>query len=274
MPSEKIISVQNPRIKSVVRLREHRERLKTGLTVVEGWREVSRAVKAKIELKEVYICPELFDERTDKKMIEDLKERTLLIEVPPVVFEKMAFGDRHEGILAVCRPVTAGFSDLKVPANPLYVIVEKIEKPGNLGAILRTCDAAGVDGVIVCDEATDIYNPNVIRASVGTVFAVPAVRASNDEALNFLKKNRVAVCATLPGADVVYTKENLNRPLAIVIGSEQKGLSDFWMKHSDIKVKIPMRGTGDSLNASVSAAVVVYEVLRQKTGQDTKTHDT
>jgi TrmH family RNA methyltransferase len=265
MPSEKIISAQNPRVKSVVRLREHRDRLKTGLTVVEGWREVSRAVKARIELKEVYVCPDFFDERADKKLIRDLERIALLIEVSPAVFAKMAFGDRHEGVLAVCRPGTARLSDLKVPAKPLYVIVETIEKPGNLGAILRTCDAAGVDGVIICDEATDIYNPNVIRASVGTVFAVAAVRASNDEALDFLKRNKVAVCATFPGAGTVYTQENLDRPLAIVIGSEQKGLSGFWMKHSDIKIKIPMRGTGDSLNASVSAAVVIYEVIRQRT---------
>ena len=146
----------------------------------------------------------------------------------------------------------------------LFVIVECIEKPGNLGAILRTCDGAGIDGVIICDGKTDIYNPNVIRASLGTIFSIKIVVSSNEEALKFLKTKNIKVCATLPLAKKVYTKEDLVNPLAIVVGSEQNGLTDFWVKHADLKVKIPMRGQADSLNVSASTAILLYEIIRQK----------
>lgn len=273
MPVEKIISVQNPRVKSLVRLREHKQREETGLTIVEGRRELARALSCGIDFKEAYFCPAFLDKDSGPGLLEKLGEKKVpLIEVNESVFTKIAFGDRAEGVLGVCRPRVMDLRDLTLSQKPLIVLAEAIEKPGNLGAIVRTCDAAGVDALIVCDELTDPYNPNVVRASLGTVFAVPVFQSAREEAVNFLKTKAITICATLPEAKNDYSREDFNRPLAIVIGSEQKGLSDFWIEHSDLKVKIPMRGLGDSLNASVSAAVVVYEAVRQRDLTEAQVH--
>lgn len=264
MPSEKITSVQNPRVKRAVRLREHKERAKTGLTIVEGRRELARAMSCGVDLQEVYFCPALLTD-PDRDTLRKLQDKKVaVIEVSKPVFARMSFGERQEGLLAVCRPRPVELADLNVSGKPFYVLIEGLEKPGNLGAIVRTCDAAGVDALIVCDEGTDVYNPNVVRASLGTVFALPVVRASAGAVLKFFKDRDIRICATLPQAKKNYTDEDFTRPMAVVIGSEQEGLSNFWVRHAESKMKIPMCGTGDSLNASVSAAVVIYEVVRQR----------
>lgn len=260
-----ITSTQNVLVKYIVTLREPKVRKNEGVTIIDGVRELKRAFEAGIKPDKVLFCPQLFSGRREEELIEQLARQGVeLIEVNNMVFAKMAFGDRHEGILALASVSAKTLAQLKLPANPLVVIVESVEKPGNLGAILRTCDGAGVDALIVCDPKTDVYNPNVIRASVGTVFSVPVVTTSKDSALKFLQQKKVKICGAFVDAPALYTNANLSGPLAITLGTEDEGLSDFWAKHADIKVKIPMLGIADSLNVSASAAIIIYEALRQR----------
>jgi TrmH family RNA methyltransferase len=263
MQPNKITSLTNSKIKSVVQLRNRKQRAATGLTIVEGRREITRALEAGVTFKELYTCRDLLG---DAKAAEvSAMTKAPVYETTRPVFTKISYGERNDGILAVCAPQQLFFRDLRSPTNPLFVIVESVEKPGNLGAILRTCDGAGVDGVIICDEQTDLYNPNVIRASLGTVFSVKVVVSTNEETLEFLKSKNVTICATLPQARAVYTSEKLTDAIAIVVGSEQDGLTDFWTRQADVKVKIPMKGYADSLNVSASTAILLYEIVRQRT---------
>jgi RNA methyltransferase, TrmH family len=169
-----------------------------------------------------------------------------------------------EGIVALARQPDLGLKNLKLGQNSLLVIVEGVEKPGNLGAILRTCDAAGVDGLIVCDGRTDVYNPNVIRASLGAVFTVPVVACENQQALDFLRSHQIRVIGTFPDSKKSYLKADYSVPAAILLGSEQEGLSPFWRENADDQVLITMSGKVNSLNVSISAAIVIYEALRQR----------
>jgi TrmH family RNA methyltransferase len=261
----KITSLTNPRIKDIVKLRDRQAREESGLTIVEGIREVQCAQAAGIEFKEIYLCREMLGREQEKDLEKILSRKGVVIEeTDRKVFEKISYGDRQEGVLGVCalRPAELGNLNVKSPA--LIVVAEQAEKPGNLGAILRTCDAAGVDALIVCDGKTDIYNPNVIRASLGTVFSVPVVQATNEKTLAFLKQNKIVVCAATPSANMVYTDVDLKKPTAVAVGSEEKGLSEFWLKNAETKIKIPMKGKADSLNLSVSTALLVFEALRQR----------
>ncbi len=271
----KITSPANPGVKEIVRLRgDPQERQKKGLTIVEGWREVTRAWEAKVRFKGIYVCPDLWRERDAAGFPKPASFGAPVYETTGVVFSKMAYGERGEGILAVCEAPVLSFADLRparsLPAggrkNPLFVVVEGLEKPGNLGAILRTCDAAKVDAVIVCGGRTDIYNPNVIRASLGTVFSVPVVSGSMEEALKFLKSQNAKICAALPQTEILYTQVDFQVSSAIVVGSEQDGLSEFWRRQADVRMRIPMAGAADSLNVSASTAILVYEALRQRGG--------
>lgn len=270
MPSRRITSLTNPKIKKAVHLRASKERQAQGVTIVEGDKEISRALEGKVFFQEVYVCPELFagagDAASYRLLLDRLAASQISIyETTKAVFSKIAYGDRQEGILAVCKTPRHSLADMRLKGIPFLVVVEGVEKPGNLGAILRTCDGAGVDGMIVCDPQTDLYNPNVIRASLGTIFSVPTVVSSSAEVFDFLKSKGVMVCAASPQAQDVYTRVNLQGPLAVVVGSEDEGLSDFWMKNSDLQVKIPMQGCADSLNVSSSTAILLYEALRQRT---------
>ncbi|HOW35578.1 MAG TPA: RNA methyltransferase [Candidatus Omnitrophota bacterium] len=265
MLDKNITSFKNPQVKNVIALRERKEREKSKLTIVEGAREIGCAFKAGVEFKEVYVCREFFGDRGQQGIVKELElKKVKVFETTKEIFEKISFGDRHEGVLAVCRQPSQALRDLKVSDSSLFVIVEKIEKPGNLGAILRSCDGAGVDGLIICEGATDLYNPNAVRASLGTIFSVKVVESSNEKTLAFLKENGVKAFATTPTAATVYTQADFKNSAAIILGSEQEGLSDFWINHCDIKVKIPMRGKADSLNVSTTAALVIYEALRQR----------
>ena len=265
MPHVKITSFQNPRLKEVQRLRESKARHSTGLTIVEGLREISLARKSKIQFKELFLCPDILKDSKIQALVKELESEGIVIwDVTKKIFQKISFGDRMEGLLAIIQPKIFPLEDLQLKKNPLVVVVEGLEKPGNLGAILRTCEAAGVDGLLVCDGQTDIYNPNVIRASLGTVFGVRVVQSTQKDALKFLKDSNIQICAATPQAATSYFQMNFKVPVAIVLGSEEKGLSDFWLNHADRKVKIPMRGKADSLNVSATAAIVVYEALRQR----------
>jgi len=259
-----ITSLTNSKVKNIVALRDSKHRKKTGLTIVEGQREIARAKEAGVTFKEFYVCQELLSAMKSDDSAVTGNQDVSVYETTQSVFSKIAYGDRAEGVLAVCEPKLLTLTDLPSKANPLFVIVESVEKPGNLGAIVRTCDGAGVDGVIICDGKTDVFNPNVIRASLGTIFSQRIVVCSNEEALKFLKLNKVTICATLLKAKSIYTSERLTNALAVVVGSEQGGLTKFWDKHADLKVKIPMNGCADSLNVSATTAVLLYEIIRQR----------
>ena len=262
MTSKKITSLTNARVKHVVALRDRKTREAQGLTIVEGRREIARALEAGVPVKELYICRELLESEQIGNIVAPRGKN--VYETTKEVFAKISYGDRSDGVLAVCAPLRLSFKDFSPKASSLFVVVEGVEKPGNLGAILRTCDGAGVDGVIVCDGKTDMTNPNVIRASLGTSFSVKVVVSSNEQALAFLKSKNIQICAALPQAKTLYTKAKLTNALAIVVGSEQSGLTKFWSSSADLKVNIPMRGRADSLNVSASTAILLYEIIRQR----------
>lgn len=264
MSAEIITSLQNPLIKQTFGLREASVRRESQLILIDGIREIERAHHAGVEIDKILICRPLLQRRQSQQLSALLKESSKIIEVNQRVFEKMAFGQRLEGLLAIARIPHKAISDLKSKAQGLYVIVESLEKPGNLGAILRTCDAAGVDGLLIADLKTDLYNPNVIRASTGCVFTVPTAIADHQAILDFIKRYKIKTCGLFPQGHQEYHQADLTGPLAIILGSEDKGLSDFWHQHADTSMKIPMQGQADSLNVSVCAAIVIYEALRQR----------
>ena len=257
-PMEKITSLQNPRVKSVVALIEKaRERKSSGLFTVEGAREIGLAQQAGYSFKMLFVCPEIFGAAT-------LPEAEQIVEVSPSVFEKMAYRSSSEGLLAVAEQRGLSLENLRLSANPFVVVLEAVEKPGNLGAILRTADAAKADAVIVCDTACDVYNPNVVRSSIGCIFTVQTACCTSAEALEFLRKRKIKTLAAELQASLWYHEADMRQPCAIVMGAEDDGLTDFWLRSADTRIKIPMRGAIDSLNVSVSAAVITFEAMRQR----------
>jgi TrmH family RNA methyltransferase len=261
--SREITSPQNPKIKQIVRLKDRKERDETGLFLIEGYREIKRAVAGGVHFDALFICPDLFLGSNELLLIESIGVETFVL--PPHLFEKISYRDRPDGLIAIAHQMQKTLADLH-PKNdpPLYVVAESIEKPGNLGTILRSSDAVGADGVIVCDRCTDIYNPNVVRASVGTLFTLPVVEAKGSDVYIWLKERKIQVIAATPSAEMEYTEAPLDGPVAIVVGTEQLGLSDMWMEAADIRVKIPMKGIADSLNVAMATTLLLYEVLRQR----------
>jgi TrmH family RNA methyltransferase len=266
MPFKKITSLLNPHVKQIVKLRDRKTRDKTGLTLIEGYKEVACALRGDFGFQEVYVCPELIKESRQQELVEGLKTRkSNFFEVTKEILNKVSYGNRQEGVLAVGEPRISPLKKLSLKKNPLLVIVEGVEKPGNLGAILRTCDGAGVDALIVVNPVTDIYNPNVIRASLGTIFSIPIAVSTNEEVVQFLEEKNIITCAAVPHAEVIYTQADLSVPLAIAVGREDDGLTEFWKERADVQLRIPMNGKADSLNVSATAAIIVYEALRQRT---------
>lgn len=254
----KIESLSNLQIKNIVKLRQFsRERKEQGLFLIEGYREISLALKAGVEIKNLIYSPEYIKQEL---AIDEEK----IIEVAKKVFAKVSYRENPDGFLAVAKIKEQNLEDIKLSANPLLVILEAVEKPGNLGAILRTADAVGLDAVIINDLKTDLYNPNVIRASQGTVFTVKVVLSSVDETIKFCKDKGIKMLATTPEAAEEYAKIDYRNGSVVVMGTEDKGLSAKWLKAADEKIKITMRGKIDSLNVSVSAAVVLFEAVRQR----------
>jgi len=198
----KITSLANPRVKYLVKLRSHKERDASGLTIVEGDNELLRAMEAGITFKEVFLCDDLLAHRPEAKSLADRCRglKAIVYETTKEVFLKISYGERQEGVLAVCEVPRRTLTDLSFKKEPFLVVIEGVEKPGNIGAILRSCDGAGVDGMILCDSRTDLYNPNVIRASLGTVFSLSVVVSSNEEALSFLTRKGIRACASSPGS--------------------------------------------------------------------------
>lgn len=265
-----ISSLQNPRIKQLVKLRDRGERDSTGQFVIEGYRELLRAVDGKCLITALFICPDLFLGANEPALIARIMNQGGQIwTCTENVFRKIAYRDRPDGLLGLASQMHLQLTDLDArlvqsSASPLLVVAEAIEKPGNLGTILRSSDAVGIDGLIVCDRCTDIFNPNVVRASVGTLFTVPVVEAGGEAVLEWLRHNKIAILAATPSAKREFTEVDMTGPLAIAVGTEQLGLSDRWMKHSDIQVRIPMRGAADSLNVAMATTLLLYEALRQR----------
>jgi TrmH family RNA methyltransferase len=263
--SARITSTTNPRLKAAARLRGRRERDRAGLTLVDGVRETLRALQGGVVLREVFIVPELLVEPEAKALLERLGEESVpMLELGRDAFEKLAYGDRLDGVVAVAETPLRTLADLVLPPEPLIGVIEGVEKPGNLGAVLRTADGAGVNAVIVAESATDLFNPNIIRASVGTVFAVPVCVASSGDVLAWLQERGIAIIAARVDGSVDYTAADYRGAVAIALGSEARGLSDAWFAPARAAVQVPMLGVADSLNVSATAAVLFYEALRQR----------
>jgi TrmH family RNA methyltransferase len=264
-----ISSLQNPKIKQIVHLRERHGRDKSHLFIIEGYRELLRAIDAGWKVDLLFICPNLFLGTNEPTLIQRLiSQKTQVLICSEKVFQKISYRDRPDGLIALAPQKRLHLADLdsilKKKKAPLFVVAEAIEKPGNLGTILRSSDAVGVDALIVCDRCTDIYNPNVVRASVGTLFTVPTVEANGEETLAWLKSQGVSILAATPHAEKEFTQVDLTKPVAIAVGTEQLGLSERWMSQADLQVRIPMRGVADSLNVAMATTLLLYEADRQR----------
>jgi TrmH family RNA methyltransferase len=274
MPSpDSIASPSNPRIKATARLRDRRGRDETGLTLVDGAREVRRALESTIEVVEAFICEPLLGGSDGRAALDALRARGIpTTSVSAAAFSKLAFGDRADGLLATVRIPSLGLDDLHLSADPLVVIVEGVEKPGNLGAALRSADGAGADALIAASPRTDLFNPNAVRASAGTIFSVPLAAAPTTEVIDWLRRRPIRIVAARVDAAERYTDVDLTGPLALAFGSEADGLTDAWRQDDIAAVRVPMRGIADSLNVSVSAAVVLYEARRQRDAASESPH--
>jgi TrmH family RNA methyltransferase len=256
-----ISSTHNPKIKSLLSLEKPRERRRQQLFTIEGKKEITLALEAGYKIGNLFFCEELVS------LIElqalGLSDK-FLVRVTKPVFDKIAVRENSGGVIAVAEMKPHGLNQIKLSGNPLVLVLESVEKPGNLGAILRTADAAGVDAVICCDPLTDIYNPNVIRASLGCVFTKQLATTTSEETIRWLRQNNVAIYCTYLHSSKPYTETDFTKPCAIVMGTEAAGLSEQWVQHADANIIIPMHGKIDSMNVSTSAAVVVFEARRQR----------
>jgi len=284
-PTYYIMSPKNQKVKDVCALQQKSKvRKEKKQFVVEGRRELQHCIDAGMEVQCFFQCPELQDEET-KAMMEKMvgkveltaeevaqthhtKEGVVVYTVIPATYKHMVYREGTEGIAAVVKAVYRSLEDLQLPENPLLVVVESVEKPGNLGAILRSADAAKADAVIVCDPLTDLYNPNVIRASIGAVFTVPCVACTSEECIAFLKERNIQILTAQLQDSHLYYDTDMRRGTALVMGTESTGLTDIWREAADAHIRIPMLGKLDSLNVSVSAAILLYEAVRQRENRE------
>lgn len=259
MQSLSITSAANPRFRAAARLRQGRVRRREGRFLVDGRREIGRAIAAGFELQELYVA-------TGSPSAESLGAvPEILIEVPLPLLDQIAYGDRNEGAVAVFTTPALTLDRLRLPENPLVVVLDQVEKPGNIGAVFRSADAAGASAVLLSDCAGDLFNPNLIRASLGTVFTTPAAQATAAEVRHWLQDHQLRMLATRVDATATLWETDWRGPAAIVIGSEATGLGEAWSGEGIVGVRVPMAGVADSLNASVTAAICLFEAARQRT---------
>ena len=264
-PSPVLTSFANPRVKAAGALRDRRQRDRTGLTLIDGARELRRALEASVTVVEAFVCEPLLAGPDARAVFDRLRANgTTLHTTSEPVFAKLAFGERAEGIVAVVRIPTTRLDDLALPPVPLVVVIEGVEKPGNVGALLRSADGAGVDAVVVASPRTDLFNPNAIRASAGTIFSVPLAVAATADVIAWLRARSIRIVAAQVEAERLYTATDLRGPVAIVVGAEDDGLTNAWTAPDVDAVRLPMLGMADSLNVSVSGAVLLYEARRQR----------
>lgn len=258
---EGLTSIQNPRIKRLFSLQKPRERKKQQAFAIEGIREVSLAIRGGYEVLQIFICPEFYSSKKEYPI--DISG-VASFEITPEIFNKLAYRKDAGGILAVARSKQLTLNRLPETKHGLYIIVEQVEKPGNLGAILRTADAACVAGLVICEPVVDVYNPNVVRSSVGCLFTVPIAVATNQEVLDWLRDKKIKSFAASLEAKKSYYNCDFTKNTALLFGSEAHGLSDFWLKNADEQIIIPMYGNIDSMNVSNTVAVLTFEALRQR----------
>lgn len=258
---EKIISLKNKRIREIILLAKPGERRAKNLIVIEGYREIAMAYHAGVQLKEIYYSTEVNLHPEAYSIINTIPQK---FEISRQIFEKIAYRDHSDGLIAIAATQYLTLKDITLTQNPLILIMESVEKPGNLGAVLRTADAAAIDALLICDPQTDLFNPNVIRSSLGCIFTRQVVVCSTSDAIGFLKQKNIKCFAAAVNASIYYQDTDFTIPCAIVMGSESSGLSEDWLKHADQQIKIPMNGMVDSLNVSTSAAILIFEAKRQR----------
>lgn len=260
-----ISSAQNPKIKKLqLLLQKSSERRKEGLFVVEGQRELLHCIEAGMTVDSVFYCPELMPGGEFPDIVTRLPEAVKRFEVSAAIYGKIAYRGTTEGVVAEVKPLNPTLHDLQLSENPLVIVLEAVEKPGNLGAILRSADAAHADAVIVCDPQTDLYNPNLIRSSLGAIFSVPTVACTSEDCIRFLKERNIKILTAQLQDSKLYYDTDMTCGTAIVMGTESTGLTNIWRKAADAHIRIPMLGKMDSLNVSVSAAILLFEAVRQR----------
>ena len=259
---KQITSIQNQYIKSLVQLQEKaKARKQSGTFLIEGKREIELAIKGNYQLETILFLPELISKDQITKLINGTVE---LIEINKEVYQKLAYRDTTEGIIAIAKTKSLSLSDLKLPENPLILVMESIEKPGNIGAMLRTCDAANIDAVIIANPKTDLYNPNIVRSSVGCIFTNQIAMGTSEEIIQFLKNKNITIFgATLQNSNFYHT-QNYTTPTALVVGTEATGLTQIWRDNDSQNIIIPMQGEIDSMNVSVASAILLFEAKRQR----------
>ena len=259
---KQITSSQNPFVKSLIQLQEKtKARKQSGTFLIEGMREIELAIKGNYEIETILFLPDLVSEQQITKLT---NKQINLIEISIEVYQKLAYRDTTEGVIAVAKIKSTQLSDLKLPKNPLIVVMEAIEKPGNIGAMLRTCDAANVDAVIIANSKSDLYNPNTVRSSVGCLFTNQIAMASTEEAIAFLLKNNINFYSATLQNSTSYHTQDYTQPTAIVVGTEATGLSQPWREKATQNIIIPMQGEIDSMNVSVAVAILIFEAKRQR----------
>lgn len=262
---ELITSVKNQKIKDILKLQDYGARKDQNKYIIEGFREISFAIKCEHLIDSLIFCSDIINEKEVENLISKCRERPEVININRYVFEKIAYRDHKDGLIAVAESRTLKLEEIKLSNYPLIIILESVEKPGNLGAILRSADAANADAVIICEPKTDFFNPNTIRSSLGCVFNKQVVSAESANVVRWLKEKKIKICITyISKTSKPYFEINLCEPIAIVLGSEAFGLTDIWVSASDEQIIIPMNGEIDSLNVSVSCAIVLFEALRQR----------
>jgi len=260
---ERITSPANPKVKNLIKLGKGRGKDRKENFIIEGTKEIEMALEAGVEIHSAFYCPEVCDDQEILDLIDRINPGRVF-EIPESIYRKVAYRDSTGGLLLVARSEYVNLSDIKLANSPLVLILESVEKPGNLGAILRTADAANIDLVILCDPLTDLFNPNIIRSSIGCIFTVPIVVCSSDAAISWLRENKISIFATDLATEIYYHQHDFTGASAIVMGTEHSGISELWLRECDQKIKIPMRGKIDSLNVSTATAILVFEAARQR----------
>lgn len=263
---KEITSLQNPGIKRLLQLQEKsRNRRKEGVFPVEGIREIGLALKGGFEMTQLYFCRELFSEEALEEMMKDLQNSPEVIQINPEIYEKLAYRGSTEGVMALFRNKLSSLEELQFEKeHPLVLVAEAPEKPGNIGALLRTADAANLDAVIIANPKTDLFNPNIIRSSVGCIFTNKVATGNTSEIISFLKRHNIKIYAAALQASKPYDKIDFREASAIVVGTEATGLSEEWRKNSSHNIIIPMSGQIDSMNVSVAAGILIFEAKRQR----------
>ena len=263
---KQITSPQNSYIKELVQLKEKsRTRKKTQTFLIEGLREISLAIKGKYQIQKILVVSSIVNDEEIKSIIDQVNLETEIIEISKEVYKKLALRESTEGVIAIAESKELSLKTIQLSNNnPLILVAEAPEKPGNIGAILRTADAAGVDAVFIANPKTDMYNPNIIRSSVGCIFTTAIATGTTSEIITFLRENSIHIYGAALTASVKYQTIDYKQPSAIVVGTEATGLSDEWLENTTKNIIIPMQGTIDSMNVSVSAAIIIFEAVRQR----------